>query len=65
MEPVALEADELRVDALAPERLNVCPWHAGRVDGAVNDSERPGYGCKSSGLPGTHHPVRCDTPQTQ
>ena len=37
VELVALEDDELRVDALPPQRLHVLPRHARGVDGAVDD----------------------------
>ena len=40
MERVAVEDDELRVDAAPPERLHVRPRHAGRVDRAVDDAQR-------------------------
>src|SRR5581483_7303424 len=39
MEPVAVEDDELRVDAAAAEGLDVRPRDAGRVDRAVDDAE--------------------------
>ena len=35
VELVALEDDELRVDALAPQRLDVLPRNTSRVDGTV------------------------------
>ena len=38
---VALEDDEPRVDAAAPERLRGRPRDAGRVDRAERDAERP------------------------
>ena len=40
VELVALEDDEPRVDALAPEREHVLPRDAGGVDRAVGDAER-------------------------
>jgi hypothetical protein len=44
MKLVALEDDELRVDASSPQRLHVRPRDAGGVDGAVNDAKRPRHG---------------------
>ncbi len=41
VERVALEDDEPRVDAAAPERLGGRPRDAGRVDRAERDAERP------------------------
>ena len=40
VEGVALEHDEPRVDAAAPERLGGRPRHAGRVDRAEDDPQR-------------------------
>src|SRR5581483_10208940 len=44
VEPAALEDDEPRVDALAPQRLDVLPRDAGDVDRAVRDAQRPRRG---------------------
>ena len=41
MEPVALEDDEPGVDAAAAQSLHARPWDPRRVDGAMNDAERP------------------------
>ena len=52
VERVAVEDDERRVDAPLPERLDVRPRHACRVDGAVDDAEgaapRRAHGSHSS-----------------
>ena len=39
VELVTVEDDELRVDPPTPERLDVRPWNAGGVHGAVDDSQ--------------------------
>jgi hypothetical protein len=41
MKAIALEHDEPGVDASLAQRLHVRPWNPGRVDGAVDDAERP------------------------